>query len=97
MAADFARRGGLRLGRFWLWRLQFSSWTHVWMYEVGRGDGASSLVPILAFWDHLGDVAVFGSIFGRGVALGRFGADVRRLRRGFGPYMGPPLVALTRS
>ena len=31
----------------------------------------------------------FGSIFGRGVALSRFGADVQKLRQKFGPYMGP--------
>ena len=33
-------------------------------------------------------MAIFGSIFGRGVALSRFGADVQKLRQKFGPYMG---------
>ena len=32
-------------------------------------------------------MAIFGSIFGRGVALSRFGADVQKLRQKFGPYM----------
>ena len=52
------------------------------------------MVPILAFYDHLGDMAISGSIFRRGVALSRFGADVQKLHQKFGPYMGPPLVAL---
>ena len=39
-------------------------------------------------------MAISGSIFGQGVALSRFGADVQKLRQKFGPYMGPPLVAL---
>ena len=31
------------------------------------------------------------------VALSRFGADFLKLRQKFEPYMGPPLVALTRN
>ena len=42
-------------------------------------------------------MAISGSIFGRGVALNRFGADVLKLRQSFEPYMGPPLVALTQN
>ena len=42
-------------------------------------------------------MAISGSIFGRGVAMSRFGADVLKLRQKFKPYMGPRLVALTQK
>ena len=45
----------------------------------------------------MGDMAISGSIFGRGEALSRFGADVQKLRKKFGPNMRPPLVALTQN
>ena len=42
-------------------------------------------------------MAIYGSIFERGVAMSRFGADVLKLRQKFKPYMGPRLVALTQK
>ena len=45
----------------------------------------------------MGDMAISGSIFGRGVALSRFGAYVLSFGRKFERYMGPPLVALTQN
>ena len=64
MAAEIARRGGLRLPRWWLWRLQFLSWTHEWAYQ---GDQErSSLVPHLTRFKPLRVMAVFGTCLREG-------------------------------
>ena len=55
----------------------------MYRYIYDQKDKANSLVPILAFYkykDHLGDIAISGSIFGRVVALSLLGADVLKLR-----------------
>ena len=55
---------------------------------------------MLAFHDHLGDMAISGPIFGRGVALGQYSADVLKLskvRAIHAPPLPPPLIKIMMS
>ena len=74
---------------------------HVYIYEVAKEDKMNSLVPLLAFLDHLqGDMAILAPIFGGAwLWAGRLGADVLKLHQKFRPYnyMGQPPAALTQN